>query len=278
MKVMVPGELQCEVDDFLWPWERRTTPVLLQHGFARNARFWNRWVPPLARERRVYRPNVRGCGGSPFPPEDFRFSSESLVQDLLTVLDHFEIGRVDFVGEASGGILGMLLCLRAPERVRSLVLCNTPAKLPEAFRNGHALDAPSAPEAILKYGMREWCQRTIVSRLDTDRGGPELLAWYIDEIATTPDHVGAAFTAWLESVDLSSDLPRIGVPSLIITGKRSAAYVEAQRAMAGRLAAARVVEVEEAGASVAVLAADQCVTEALRFWHGVDGASAMASR
>ena len=36
--------LHCAVDDYLWPWEA-PIPVLMMHGFARNATFWNRWVP-----------------------------------------------------------------------------------------------------------------------------------------------------------------------------------------------------------------------------------------
>ena len=39
--------LHCAVDDYLWPWEA-PTPVLMLHGFARNAAFWNRWVPTHA--------------------------------------------------------------------------------------------------------------------------------------------------------------------------------------------------------------------------------------
>ena len=30
--------LHCAVDDYLWPWEK-PTPVLMLHGFARNATF-----------------------------------------------------------------------------------------------------------------------------------------------------------------------------------------------------------------------------------------------
>ena len=45
--------LHCAVDDYLWPWEV-ATPVLMMHGFARNATFWNRWVPPIADRRRIF--------------------------------------------------------------------------------------------------------------------------------------------------------------------------------------------------------------------------------
>ncbi len=41
------ASVHCTVDDFLWPWDD-STPVLMMHGFARNATFWNRWVPAIA--------------------------------------------------------------------------------------------------------------------------------------------------------------------------------------------------------------------------------------
>ena len=44
--------VNCAVDDYLWPWDT-PTPVVMMHGFARNARFWNRWVPAVAESRRV---------------------------------------------------------------------------------------------------------------------------------------------------------------------------------------------------------------------------------
>src|SRR5690348_13489608 len=53
--------VHCAVDDYLWPWEA-STPVLMMHGFARNATFWNRWVPAIAESRRIYRPDLLGCG------------------------------------------------------------------------------------------------------------------------------------------------------------------------------------------------------------------------
>jgi pimeloyl-ACP methyl ester carboxylesterase len=61
------ASVHCTVDDFLWAWDDQT-PVLMMHGFARNALFWNRWVPTIAETHRVYRPDLLGCGLSDQPP------------------------------------------------------------------------------------------------------------------------------------------------------------------------------------------------------------------
>ena len=65
--------IHCAVDDFLWPWDR-STPVLMMHGFARNATFWNRWVPAIGESHRVYRPDLLGCGLSDQPPKGYRYT------------------------------------------------------------------------------------------------------------------------------------------------------------------------------------------------------------
>ena len=50
-------------DDFTLPWQSASA-ILLQHGFSRNGRFWYNWVPLLAHEYRVLRPDMRGMGES----------------------------------------------------------------------------------------------------------------------------------------------------------------------------------------------------------------------
>src|SRR4029077_11322230 len=45
--------VHCAIDDYLWPWDDKT-PVLMMHGFARNASFWTRWVPTIAERPRIY--------------------------------------------------------------------------------------------------------------------------------------------------------------------------------------------------------------------------------
>ena len=117
--------LHCAVDDYLWPWEVRT-PVLMMHGFARNATFWNRWVPAIAESRRIYRPDLLGCGASDVRASGYRFTPEKIEAEILGVFEAMALSRVHWVGESSGGIIGLLLATAHPERVASLVLCNTP--------------------------------------------------------------------------------------------------------------------------------------------------------
>src|ERR671924_659 len=105
--------LHCAVDDYLWPWEA-STPVLMMHGFARNATFWNRWAPAIAEGRRIYRPDLIGCGASEVPAAGYRFTAEKIERQILAVLDGSSLSRVHWVGESSGGIIGLLLAASHP--------------------------------------------------------------------------------------------------------------------------------------------------------------------
>src|ERR1700730_15617087 len=94
-----PGlAVNCEVDDFLWPWQH-STPVFMVHGFARSAEFWRRWVPLLG----TTRPDLRGHGKSDTPPPGSIYSPDIFIDDLIKVMDAFGIERAHYVGEPGGG-------------------------------------------------------------------------------------------------------------------------------------------------------------------------------
>src|SRR6202035_4061926 len=109
-KIDVEGGMavNCEIDDYLWPW-MQPTPVVMLHGFGRNASFLRRCVPAVSASRRVYRPEVRGCGKSDVPPPGFPLDAGMIVRDMLRVMDAQGLERVHWFGESSGGVLGVLL-------------------------------------------------------------------------------------------------------------------------------------------------------------------------
>src|SRR5262249_27546519 len=88
--------LYCAVDDFLWPWEA-TPPVLMMHGFAGNATFWNRWVPTIAERRRIYRPDLLGCGASEVPLRGYHYTTAEIEAAILTMLDALSLPQVHWV-------------------------------------------------------------------------------------------------------------------------------------------------------------------------------------
>lgn len=261
--------LNCAVDDYLWPWQD-PIPVVMMHGFARNARFWNRWVPAIAESRRIYRPELLGCGRSDVPPASYRYTPESIGSQIIAALDALSLDRVHWVGESSGGIIGVLLAAAHPERIASLVLCNTPGRIPDEIKRIYALDQESAPAAMRVHGVGEWCRQTLGYRLDVEHAGPELCEWVIAEMDRTPPAVAAALHDCFEKVDSRPLLAGIAAPVLLLSGDRSRIASEQQRAFVEQLPRGRLDLFEGYGHGVNLLQPERCARASLDFWRTIE--------
>jgi pimeloyl-ACP methyl ester carboxylesterase len=261
--------LHCAVDDYLWPWET-PTPVLMVHGFARNATFWNRWVPPIADTRRIYRPDLLGCGASDVPAEGYRFTPTKIESEILAVFESLSLSRVHWVGESSGGIIGLLLAAAYPERIASLVLCNTPTRISDEIRGIYALDQENTAAAIRAHGTGGWCRQTLGYRLDLDHSSAALQEWVIAEMDKTRPDIAAALHDCFESVDLRPLLAGIKAPVLLLSGDKSRIASEQQKILADTLPRGRLELFAGYGHGVNLLQPERCARAALDFWRTVE--------
>ncbi len=261
--------LNCTVDDYLWPWEA-STPVLMMHGFARNATFWNRWVPAIADSRRVYRPDLLGCGASDVPAPGYHFTPEKIAGEILAVLDSFSLSRVHWVGESSGGIIGLLLAANCPERIASLVLCNTPTRISNEIKGIYALGEDSTGAAIRAHGTGEWCRRTLGYRLDLEHASEELREWCIAEMDKTRPDIAASLHECFEAIDVKPLLPGISAPVLLLSGDKSRIASEQQNILAATLPLGRLELFAGYGHGVNLLQPERCSRAALDFWRMVE--------
>jgi len=263
--------LHCAVDDYLWPWEA-STPVLMMHGFARNATFWNRWVPPIAESRRIYRPDLLGCGASDVPAAGHRFTTAKIEAEILAVLDALSLPQVHWVGESSGGIIGLLIAAAHPERVASLVLCNTPTRIPDEIKGIYALGQQSTSSAIRTLGTGEWCRRTLGYRLDVERANEQLREWCIAEMDKTRADIAASLHECFEAIDVKPLLAGIRAPVLLLSGDKSQIASEQQKILAQTLPRGRLELFAGYGHGVNLLQPERCARAALDFWRNVEEA------
>jgi pimeloyl-ACP methyl ester carboxylesterase len=107
--------------------EGRGFPLLLIHGLAGDH---GAWAPQLAAWRgrfRVIAPDNRGAGRS--SQVDEPVSTEDLARDMLGLLDHLGIETAHVVGRSMGGAVAQHMALVAPQRIQSLALCASFARL-----------------------------------------------------------------------------------------------------------------------------------------------------
>jgi 3-oxoadipate enol-lactonase len=265
-----PGfTLQCDIDDYLWPWEA-AEPVLMVHGFARNSSFWRGWIPIIAAKHRVYRPELRGFGRSDVPPEGYRFDASGIVGDLLKVMDQCGLEHAHVVGESSGGFFSVAFALAHPERVSSLVLCDTPIVATESINSIYSLGQTTGPAAILEYGLAEWCRRTLKYRLDVEKASPNLQDWYVQEMGKTPDHIAAALNDLVRtSPSLAPLLKQVQVPVLLLSGDKSEISGDHQAVFAQEMPRAKVHNFQGYGHGVNVLVPEACAEACLQFWDAI---------
>ena len=98
-------------------------PVLMLHGAMEYWREWERQIPALARDFKVIAVDTRGHGESTFT--DRELSYELFAKDMLEFAARLHLDSMDIVGFGDGGIIGMQMAMKEPDRVNKLIAIGT---------------------------------------------------------------------------------------------------------------------------------------------------------
>jgi 3-oxoadipate enol-lactonase len=215
--------------------------VVLGGSLGSDLRMWGPQVERLVRQGfRVIRYDHRGHGASPVPPGPYTL--DDLGGDLLALLDSLSVERAHVVGLSLGGMVGMWTGINAPERVASLTLCCTSAKL------GPPENWVDRAKAVREKGTGSIAE-TVVSRWLTPsyaEANPGRRAFLRDMVTATPDEGYAGCCAAIERMDLLPLLPGITAPTLVIAGSADPSTPpEHGERIAGAIPGARLEIVED---------------------------------
>lgn len=128
--------LKCQVDTptgqvavFATEEPTRQRPVaVLLHGTAYLAQVWNAVLPSLADSYTVMAIDRRGHGESAKPEQDYDF--EYFADDLVAVIDHFDIRGGFGIGHSAGGTDVLLAAARRPDAFARMFVVEPTAMLP----------------------------------------------------------------------------------------------------------------------------------------------------
>ncbi|HEX7055537.1 MAG TPA: 3-oxoadipate enol-lactonase [Burkholderiales bacterium] len=187
--------------------------VMLSNSLLTDYRMWEPQVPALARNYRVLRYDTRGHGGSEAsePP----YSMAMLADDAVGLLDALEIARVHFVGLSMGGMIGQRLASRYPERVASLALCDTAARMPPAsvWDERIALAQAKGTAAFVEPMTTRWLTEAYrASHADVLRGLAAMISG-----TSVPGFVGCCRA--IQAMDHVELLATIKAPTLVLVGE-----------------------------------------------------------
>jgi len=107
--------------------EGKGFPLLLIHGLAGDHTAWTPQIAAWRDRFRVIAPDNRGAGRS--TQLDEPVSTTDLARDMLGLLDRLGIARVHVIGRSMGGAIGQQMALMAPDRIQTLTVCASFARL-----------------------------------------------------------------------------------------------------------------------------------------------------
>ncbi len=211
MRLPDGGALAYDEYNFTDPWTEPETLVLV-HGFSKNRRFWYAWIGQLARHYRVICVDQRGHGDSSAVADDFSMALRPFAQDLVGLLDGLSCRAAHFVMAEFTTSVALDLATAFPQRVRSLVL-------PGFGYNWRG--APVKPRdwvaMIARDGTAVWARDTNRFRLPAG-ADPALGEWYIAQQSRMPAGFLMKLFEFAADLDLTSLLPGITQPVLLLGG------------------------------------------------------------
>jgi pimeloyl-ACP methyl ester carboxylesterase len=217
-------DMYYELDDFTDPWKKSDT-VLMLHGNCESGAVWFGWVPHLARDFKVVRPDMRGYGRSTPVARDFPWTIDVVIDDFIALMDALGIERFHLAGAKIAGFIARRFAARFPDRVITLTVIGTP---PPVYDVAARVDSLTAE--IERDGIEGWARRSMAGRLGS-RFPAAGIEWWIQQMARTPVSSQICFVRNIPKADITADLPKIKCPTLVITTEGSAlGSVETTRA------------------------------------------------
>ncbi|KQY56864.1 MULTISPECIES: 3-oxoadipate enol-lactonase [unclassified Nocardioides] len=214
--------------------------VVLSNSLGADLHMWDRTIDDLAEHFTVVRYDTRGHGRSPVV--EGSASLDDLADDVIGLLDELDLEKVHFVGLSLGGMTGMRLAVRNPDRIDRLVVLCTSAYLGPA---SNWLDRAATVRANGASAVAE----AVVDRWYS----PGFLACETDRVAAARAMVSSAsaegYAGCCEAIagmDLRDQLVSITAPTLAIAGTDDPATPPPHlKAIAETVVDGRVLEVAD---------------------------------
>lgn len=235
-------------------WGSTELPAFVAHGgWVGNWELWQEPFQLMQSRWRCVSYDHRGSGATEARPE--QISPQALVDDLIRVLDHLDIGRCVLAGESLGALTCMTAAVEHPDRIAGLVLVDGTPAAGGGTRliDGARADFPATvqwfvdacvPEPDSEH-IRRW-GRQILLRADSEAAARILEAHNEQQIAPAAE--------------------RISAPTLIIHGERDAIVpVTGAEALSARIPEATLVVLPATG-HVPTLTRPHDVVAAIESW------------
>jgi len=198
-------------------------PLLLIPGVGGSGESWRQeMINLLASKFSVIVYSPRGTGMSDKPQEGY--TTEVFADDATKIIEGYGRGPANVLGFSMGGGVAQALTIRHPESVKSLILCASEALGRPRIQAGD-------PESRKRFSLifnppegapRDFAARILISLLYPEEyyktREEELVKEEIYDMHPTPQFVLQKISGSRSTQDYYKDLPKIGVPVLVMAG------------------------------------------------------------
>ncbi len=204
-------------------------PAVFIHGVGQSAYFWRHQLQAFQGQCRCIAVDLMAHGYTEaLPDADVSFREQAKM--ILSVLDEMGVGRFDLVLNDSGGAVGQIMAISAPDRVRSMAFSNCdvhnnwpPTTLNEIRQA--AQDGKFADQIGGFLNNIEQFHKTTAPLLYNDPTfpTPEAVQAHVAPIVSSPERK-AAFNRYvgmqdhLQLVEIEEKLRQLQIPACIIWG------------------------------------------------------------
>jgi len=217
--------------------------VCLSHSLASSRVMWDPQTAALHQNFRLLRYDTRGHGGTDAPSG--AYDLDQLGDDAVAMLDALGIDLVHWVGLSMGGMIGQNLALRYPERLASVMLCDTLGVVPEEAQ-------PVWEERIqvaVRDGMAPLCESTL-ARWFTPAYlhlSPPAVETIRSQLMDTPVSGYVGCCEAIRRLDYLDRLHEISLPVCVVVGEEDPATPpSASEAIHQRIAGSSLVVIDNA--------------------------------
>ncbi|SAL36845.1 3-oxoadipate enol-lactonase [Caballeronia humi] len=216
--------------------------LVLSNSLGSDMSMWSPQVEAFAKKYRVLRYDTRGHGHSDAPQGPYTI--DQLIGDVIGLMDVLKIKRAHYCGLSMGGLTGVGLAARHPERFERVVLSNTAALI-----GSDAVWTPRAAKAREVHGMVSLTDAVIPRWFTAGfiESQPLVLAPIRDVFRHTSGDGYASNCEAIRDADLRGEAKTIKAPVLVIAGTHDLSTTAEQgRELAGYIEGSRYVELDAA--------------------------------
>jgi pimeloyl-ACP methyl ester carboxylesterase len=248
-------------------------PAVLWHSLFVDSASWRCVEPLLSAERQLILIDGPGHGasGDSGKPYTLRMCAEAALEVLAAL---GAAGPVDWVGNAWGGHVGIILAAAYPERLRSLIAIGAPIA---AYTRGEARRTQLLLGLYRLFGPAGFIRTAVAEVLlapTTRERDPQAVAYVRAQLGAANRRRlrNAVVSISLGREDLTSLLPAIRVPTLFVTGADHGGFTPEQaRAAIALVPGGQLAVVSEAAYLAPLERSEETARIVQEFWAATRG-------